>query len=90
MQQTLDRSSAPGFLEDWKPDHRSLTDEQRAHVGAYIQAIVARGDPAARGAEAVATEARELWVRFRLAYDDLRGEYQRSEREDVGRALARI
>jgi hypothetical protein len=80
----------PGYLEDWKSDHRALSDEQRAHAGAYIQAIVRRGDPEARGAEAVATEARELWVRFRETFDDLRGEYGRSEREDVGRALARI
>jgi len=80
----------PGFLEDWKSDHRQLSDEQRTHVGAYIQAIVRRGDPEARGAEAVAIEARELWVRFRDNFDDARGEFMRGEREDVGRALARI
>jgi hypothetical protein len=87
---TLTQATSPGFLEDWKPDHRALSDEQRVHVGRYIQAIVRRGDPEARGAEAVAAEARELWMRFRLTYDDLRGDYMRSEREDVGRALVRI
>jgi hypothetical protein len=80
----------PGFLEDWKADHRPLSDEQRAHVGSYIQAIVRRGDPAARGADAVANEARDLWMRFRETFDELRGEFMRSENEDVGRALARI
>ena len=87
---TLTQAPTPGFLEDWKDDHRALSDEHRAHVGNYIQAIVQRGDPEARGAEAVAAQARELWVQFRLTYDDLRGDYMRSEREDVTRALSRI
>jgi hypothetical protein len=87
---TVTHATAPGFLEDWKPDHRPLSDEQRAHVGGYIQAIVRRGDPEARGVEAVAAEARDLWIGFRETFDDLRGEFVRSENEDVGRALARI
>lgn len=87
---TTIRQPLPGFLEDWRPDHRVLSDELRQHVARYIQAIVGRNDPESRGTVAVAGEARELWARFRVAYDDLRGEYQRSDHEDVGRALARI
>ncbi|CAN5478660.1 MAG: hypothetical protein H0V12_06230 [Chloroflexi bacterium] len=83
----------PPFLEDWKSDHRPLSDDQREHVGAYIAAILRRsaGDGAEPAdAPVVTAHARALWQAFRLGYDDLRGPYQCSEPEDVGRALSSI
>jgi hypothetical protein len=90
--QTPVRPAGVTFLADWLGDrHRPLADAARDHVGRYVQAIVAHDD-VVRGLspDAQRAVAASLWKAFRVAYDDLRGPYARSEQEDVGRALGRI
>ena len=87
----LIEQNLPPFLADWSSDHRPLTDAHRDEIGRYILAIVARQterdslDP-----EEVREEARRLWYRVRLTYDDFRGPFQRSEAEDVRRAMSQL
>ncbi len=80
----------PDVFDDWKADHRVLPEYGRDQAIRYIDAIVAR-DPIACGADELAQSlARTLWMRFRTAFDELRGPFSKSDREDVARALARI
>jgi hypothetical protein len=83
--------TSPGFLADWRDDHRPLDEAARAAAGAYIAAIV-KGDRAARllGSRAVEARASELWIAFRESYDDMRGPFMKSNPEDVRRALGRL
>ncbi len=81
----------PQYLADWSSDHRPLSDAHRQQVGDYIMAIVSRqSDAESLGPDGVVDAARELWVQFRTTYDGLRGPYQRSEAEDVRRAMGRL
>lgn len=81
----------PPFLADWSSDHRPISDAHRSQVGSYIMAILARDTSLAEaGEDAVREEARRLWVHFRTTYDGLRGPYQRSEAEDVRRAMGQL
>ena len=81
----------PEYLADWSVDHRPLSDAHRAQAGDYITAIVTRdADLASLGPGAVRERARALWVQFRTTYDQLRGPYQRSETEDVRRAMSKL
>ncbi len=87
----LIEQNLPPFLADWSPDHRPLSDAHRDEIGRYLMAIVARQaerdqlDP-----DDVRDEARRLWYRLRLLYDGLRGPFQRSEAEDVHRAMSQL
>lgn len=76
-------------LSDGRPGQRPLTPAQRCQVAAYIAAIVRLS---ARAAAAESEEAlmRGLWVRFRDAYDALRGPYGHSDSEDVWLAMQRL
>ncbi len=75
---------------DWREDHRDLPWYGREQAILYIGAIVSR-DPFAREDDTLAQSlARSLFVRFRTAFDDLRGPFAKSDREDVARAMARI
>jgi hypothetical protein len=80
------------FLCDWLGDeHRPLDDAARDHARRYIEAIIAH-DALIRDIAPTyqLTCAGMLWRTFREAYDDLRGPFARSEKEDVGRALGRL
>ena len=80
------------FLGDWLGDeHRPLADTARDQARQYIEAIVAH-DAIVRelSPEAQLGFASMLWQTFRESYDDLRGPFSRSEKEDVRRALSRI
>jgi len=80
------------FLGDWLGDqHRPLADAAREQARQYIEAIIAH-DVLIRdlSREAQLGFASMLWKTFRESYDDLRGPYSRSEKEDVRRALGRI
>jgi hypothetical protein len=80
----------PEFLEDWKPDHRQLSPANRERVGRYIEAILHRTGSADADPAEVALEARRIWLHFRTTFDDLLGPFQRSEREDVARAMTQL
>ncbi len=87
----LIEQNLPPFLADWSTDHRPISDRHREHVGDYIMAIVARDASAGDlEPEAAREEARRLWYQFRVTYDGLRGPYQRSEAEDVRRAMGQL
>ena len=76
-------------LSDGRPDRRPLTPAQRRQVAAYIAAIVRRPASAA-AAESEEALMRGLWVRFRDAYDALRGPYGHSDDEDFWLAMQRL
>ena len=76
-------------LSDGRPDRRPLTPAQRRQVAAYIAAIVRRPASAA-AAESEEALMRGLWVRFRDAYDALRGPYGHSDSEDFWLAMQRL
>ena len=85
------QGTLPVFLEDWKTNHRELSEESRAKVGRYIEAIVALsvkngGDTALSGE----VTKRMLWRQFREFFDDLTGMFSRSEREDFIKAMKRL
>jgi hypothetical protein len=88
---TIAVPTSPGFLADWRDDHRPLDEAARTAAGAYIEAIV-RSDGAARllGPSAVEARASELWMAFRESYDDMRGPFMKSNAEDVRRALGHL
>ena len=81
--------STVGDLSDGRPDQRPLTPAQRRQVVAYIAAIVRRPASAA-AAESEEALMRGLWVRFRDAYDALRGPYGHSDDEDFWLAMQRL
>jgi hypothetical protein len=76
-------------LSDGRPGQRPLTPAQRSQVAAYIVAIVRRPARAA-AAESEETLMLGLWVRFRDAYDALRGPYGHSDSEDFWLAMQRL
>jgi hypothetical protein len=90
-QATVDTTGVT-FLCDWLGnEHRPLADAARDHARRYIEAIVAHDEltrdlceDARMGCAAM------LWQIFRETYDDLRGPFAKSEKEDVGRALGRL
>ncbi len=89
--QTVDATGVT-FLCDWLgQEHRPLADGLRDHARRYIEAIVAH-DAVTREVSAASqlTCAGMLWKTFRETYDDLRGPFAKSEKEDVGRALGRL
>lgn len=87
----LIEQNLPPFLADWSSDHRPLTEAHRDQFGRYILAIVSR-QTEDHGLEPddVREEARRLWYRARLIYDGFRGPFQRSEAEDVKRAMSQL
>lgn len=88
----FDRSAFESTVDDpsdGRPDQRPLTPAQRCQVAAYIAAIVRRSARAA-AAESEETLTRGLWVRFRDAYDALRGPYGHSDSEDFWLAMQRL
>jgi hypothetical protein len=89
--QTVDATGIT-FLCDWLgDDHRPLANPARDHARRYIEAIIAH-DALVRdlSADSQLTCAGMLWRTFRETYDDLRGPFARSEKEDVARALGRL
>jgi hypothetical protein len=81
----------PEFLVDWKPRHRSLSDEHRVAAGKYIKAIVASQAKAkAIDPAYVASSDRELWRKFRETYDDLGTYGARSENEDFIKTMRQL
>ena len=79
--------TASSFAEDWRgAKHRPLSDETRAEVVRYIDAICRHGTD--RAVEAAVREG--LWRKFRNSYDDLGGQNRRSDREDALKAMGRI
>lgn len=94
MQQTQapDETVAVTFLCDWLgTEHRPLADAAREHARGYIEAIVGHDELTRElSADARLACAAMLWQTFRETYDDLRGPFARSEKEDVGRALGRL
>jgi len=80
----------PATFSDWRRDHRDLPASGREQAVRYIDAIVAR-DPFVTGNDDLARSlARNLFIRFRTAFDELRGPFAKSDSEDVARALSRI
>lgn len=94
MQQTQDQveTVAVTFLCDWLgTEHRPLADAAREHARRYIEAIVAHDELTRELSETSRLAcAAMLWQTFRESYDDFRGPYVKSEKEDVGRALGRL
>jgi len=90
---TTDTSKTlPEFLADWKPRHRSLSDEHRVAAGKYIEAIVAR-QPKGQSigpADVASFSRRELWRKFRETYDDLGTYGARSENEDFIKTMRQL
>ncbi len=93
MNNTIDTGRSgldPATFSDWRRDHRDLPEYGREQAIGYIDAIVAH-DPFVVGSEDLARSlARTLFIRFRTAFDELRGPFAKSDREDVARALSRI